>query len=222
MGSSENIAIILLAAGASSRMGDTKQLLPWGKTTLLGHAIQTAKDSAAQSVVVVLGANAKAIRKEIGDYSRDGTPTEEKPSRRNENGDNQAEFVENTDWQSGLGSSISCGIRYIQEKTLVYDAALVVLADQPLIDTEYLNSMMESFVSTQNGIIATAYEKRAGVPALFSQSYFEKLQGLNDDQGAQKIINDPDQAAFVLNPENKTVDIDTKSEYHKLIERLNE
>jgi molybdenum cofactor cytidylyltransferase len=122
MAAPKNIAILILAAGASSRMGRTKQLLPWQDTTLLGSAIRTARDSNAKSVAVVLGANAESIRGRVN-VGR-GVKTD-------------ADFVENTAWETGLGSSIACGTEFLIEKKIVYDGILIMLADQPLIDTEY-------------------------------------------------------------------------------------
>src|SRR5680860_1232621 len=84
-----NIAIVILAAGASSRMGQAKQLLPWEDTTLLGNAIRKAKASDANSVIVVLGANAESIRMEISE--------------------SQIIIIENPIWASGLGTSIARG-----------------------------------------------------------------------------------------------------------------
>lgn len=196
----QNIAILILAAGASSRMGKTKQLLPWEDTTLLGNAIRKAKDTNAKSVVVVLGAHAKSIRREVQE---------------------NVDFVENTIWASGLGSSIACGTEFLMRKRNKTNGILIMLADQPLIDTPYLNSMMSAFDAGQKEIIATAYKNRAGVPALFAKSYFEKLTKLDDDFGAKKIIDRHDADVLVLDPGKKTVDIDTKSEYENIIKSKN-
>lgn len=196
MASSPNIAILILAAGASSRMGRTKQLLPWKNTTLLGNAIHTAKTSRASLVTVVLGANAKSIQKEIAQ--------------------NDIEIIENTVWQSGLGSSIAVGTKFLLKSHPKTNAILVMLADQPLVDADYLNTMLIAFNENGNGV-ATAYKNRAGVPALFPASYFGKLITLGDDFGAQDIINDPNESFSVLEPGIKTRDIDTKSDYEDLI-----
>ncbi|WP_373517677.1 NTP transferase domain-containing protein [Pricia sp.] len=196
----KNIAIIILAAGASSRMGQTKQLLPWKDTTLLGNAIRTAKASDASSVVVVLGANAESIRKEISD--------------------NQIAIVENLVWDLGLGSSIACGTDFLIKKKNKPNGIFIMLADQPLIDTAYLNAMMVAFNPEQDVIIATAYENGAGVPALFSENYYRKLTKLDDDSGAKDLIQSQKENVVVLDLEQKTVDIDTKTDYDNLTRKL--
>lgn len=196
MDSSQNIAILILAAGASSRMGRTKQLLPWENTTLLGNAIRNAKASKANSVLVVLGANAASIQKQIA--HRD------------------IEMVENAEWQSGLGSSIACGTKHLLKSHPKMNAILVMLADQPLIDVPYLNAMMAAFDTSGKGV-ATAYKNKAGVPALFPEFYFANLATLRDDYGAKDIINDPGESFTVVEPGSKTRDIDTRSDYEDLI-----
>ncbi len=197
----KNVAIVILAAGASSRMGRTKQLLPWKDTTLLGNAICKAKASDANSVVVVLGANATQIQIGITE--------------------NDLEIVENKRWASGLGSSIACGTDFLIKKKNRPNGILIMLADQPLIDTAYLNAMMATFNPEQEVIIATAYENRAGVPALFSQNYYKKLTKLDDDSGAKKIIDRHIENVSILNLGQKTVDIDTKSDYEDLTKNWN-
>lgn len=197
MGAFQNIAVLILAAGASSRMGRTKQLLPWEGTTLLGNAIRNARASDAGCVAVVLGANAASIQKQI-------------PK-------NNLEIVENAEWQSGLGSSIACGVKFLLEKYPKKKAILTMLADQPLIDKEYLNTMIAAFNQNGKRIIATAYRNRAGVPALFPESYFEKLATLEDDFGAKNIINGPNEKVLILDPGRKNLDVDTKSDYENLI-----
>lgn len=195
MGTSENIGLLILAAGASSRMGETKQLLSWEDTTLLGNAIQTAKACGTNSVTVVLGANAAIIQKQLVQSS--------------------IQIVENTEWQTGLGSSIACGTKFILQSKPDTEAILVMLADQPLIDTAYLNIMLAAY-SNNDKAVATAYKHKAGVPALFPKSYFRKLLTLDDDYGAKKIINSPSENFLVVEPGLKTRDIDTKSDYEDL------
>ena len=95
-----------------------------------------------------------------------------------------------------------------------------MLADQPLIDAAYLNTMMAGFNPRQEMIIATAYEDRAGVPALFSKDYFKKLAKLDDDFGAKKIMDRDKKKVSILDLGQITVDIDTKSDYEKLNEDL--
>ncbi len=197
----KNVAIVILAAGASSRMGQPKQLLPWKDTTLLGNAIGKATASDAKSVVVVLGANATQIKKGITETA--------------------LEIIENKRWASGLGSSIACGTDFLIKKRNRPNGILIMLADQPFIDTVYLNAMIATFNPDQEVIIATAYKNRAGVPALFSENFYKKLTKLDDDSGAKRIIDRYIENVSILELQQKTVDIDTKSDYEDLTKNFN-
>lgn len=192
-----NIAIVILAAGASTRMeGGIKQLLPWRNTTLLGNAIQNGTASTADDVITVLGAHSKMIRDRI-----------------KENG---FSFIENRNWQSGLGNSIAFGVRHFLDTNNLYDGILIMLADQPLIDVNYLNDMMTAFQDSEKGIVATDYGNRRGVPAIFGTAYFSELCKLNTDYGAKDILKRYNHDVLPIHPDGKEVDVDTVSDYHKL------
>ena len=196
-----NIAILILAAGSSSRMGQPKQLLAWKDTNLLENAIKNALAAQCKVVSVVLGANAKVIRKQISKH--------------------QIEIRDNTSWESGLGSSIVTGVLALLEKNPDIDGILIMLADQPFIDSVYLNLMIKSFLESQKAIVATAYKNRAGVPALFDKMYFDELLQLAiDDQEAKRIINRSKSEVLIIDPKNKSVDVDTPSEYQNLINKV--
>ena len=195
--SAKNITILILAAGASTRMGTPKQLLPWKKGNLLDIAIENASAVCPNRVVVILGANADKIR---------GNST---------NG-SSVQFVFHKNWRLGLGSSISYGVDFIQRSLQNTKAILILLCDQPLIDSEYLNQMVQAYESSAKGIIATEYEKGVGVPAIFDRRYFSNLRKLNEDMGAKKVIQESLNDILSLNPSGKTMDIDTLEDYKKL------
>lgn len=191
-----NIAILILAAGASNRMGVTKQLLPWKHTTLLEHTIETVLKLNIENMFVVLGANIELIHSKIKSYP--------------------IEIIHNINWQNGLGSSIACGVKYIQNLAKTSDGVLIVLADQPFIDVTHLNILIESFFNKKSKIVTTSYNKdKEGVPAIFDASYFKELSNLNDDFGAKELIKN--NKTLSVKASNKIMDIDTKTEYEKLL-----
>lgn len=197
----KNIGILILAAGSSTRMGHPKQLLPWKNTTLVGNAIQNALATRCEAICVVLGANAKLIHKQAIHH-------------------HEIEVIENLAWQSGMGSSIAAGMDFILKKNRDFDGILIMLADQPLIDTDYLNKMITLFYSSTHSIVATAYKNRAGVPALFDKSYFTELAQLTQDYGAKELISQNKNEVLTLDPKEKSIDIDTESEYNQLINKI--
>jgi len=189
-----NIAILILAAGAASRMGSIKQLLPWKTTTLLGNAITNAK-TITNNVYVVLGANAQEIKnKTVAEVT----------------------YINNSDWSSGLGSSIACGVEAIVNKGQ-YAGVLIMLADQPLVDVNYINKLIDLFTKNDKGIIATNYGKKMGVPVIFNKTYFKELRNLKNDFGAKYILKNYNEDIISINPNGKEKDIDTPDDYQELL-----
>jgi len=192
-----NIAVIILAAGASSRMGTPKQLLKWKNTTLLGHALKTAKGINQSKIVVVLGANFELIKAKV-------------------NLDN-CEILKNENWEEGLGKSIATGVSHVLRNDLNIDAVLVMLADQPLIDGAYLNTMIIAYREGAFQIVATSYKNgKQGVPVLFDKAYFQELSQLNDDKGAKAILRKHAANVIVVNATHDVSDIDTIDAYERL------
>jgi len=196
------IAIVILAAGESSRMGERiKQILPWKDSNLLGNALAQAKNTIADASFVVLGAYDEIIKAEVEFEANT--------------------VIQNSNWKSGMGSSIAVAMDYFISKDLNYDAVLLMLADQPKIDTNYLNKMMGNWRGNPNKIITTQYENRSGVPAIFGKEHFEVLQKLNEDFGAKDIISSNEMLVLALNPEGKEIDIDSWQSYQELLTQKN-
>ncbi|MBT8289854.1 MAG: nucleotidyltransferase family protein [Muriicola sp.] len=190
------IATLILAAGSSSRMGRTKQLLPWGNSTLLGNAVSTAHESGLEEVLVVLGAKANTIKATL-----DSMP---------------CQFTVNSDWEEGLGSSIRTGVSHILSSASFPDGILIMLADQPFVNADYLKKLIYHFENGDGGIICSNYGKKLGVPAIFGRKYFTKLQGLGGDEGAGGIIKTHRGDSYSLDAGNIVMDLDTHEDYISL------
>ncbi len=195
MNDQPNIAIIILAAGASTRMGSPKQLLTWGNTTLLNHTIEQAINSKSDAVYVVLGANYTAIKKSIIHK--------------------QATLLHFKNWKEGMGSSIMYGMQNLPPNK--FDGVLVMLADQPQIDTSFLNKLISQFYQKKLSIISTQHKHGSGVPAIFANSYFKKLLRLRGDEGAKQIIANSMDKVLALSPFKIIEDIDTMETYFRLL-----
>ncbi|WP_298475281.1 nucleotidyltransferase family protein [uncultured Maribacter sp.] len=191
-----NIAILILAAGSSSRMNAVKQLLPWKGSTFLGHTIQVAKASSANEIFVVLGAHTDLIKLECKKYA--------------------VEYVLNKNWEEGMGTSIACGITHLSRKKENYDGVLVLVCDQPFINTEYINTVLQASNENVNNIYATKYTHGVGVPALFKSSHFKELRILSKDFGARQILRREKNNIKKITPNFNTTDIDTKKSYDSL------
>ena len=190
-------AVLLLAAGSASRMGRPKQLLKWKNTTILENAIHVVSQLKVEQTVVVLGAHYETIISNI-------------------NKGNHI-VVKNKYWDQGLGNSIAFGVRYIQESFNEIENILILLADQPLIDFNFLNHMVEQHILNENQIVCTAYKnKKLGVPAIFNKLYFEELMQLNSDKGARNILKKYSEELIYINGGDLIQDIDTIDDYNTI------
>ena len=129
------IAMIILAAGESKRMEDTKQLLPWKNTTLLGYAIEQGLVSDVDSVFVILGADSKSILNKIDQTD--------------------IVIINNQNWQKGMGTSIACTMHYFKKESLKFTAVLIALIDQPLLDFKHYNKLIYYYLNSNKNIIST-------------------------------------------------------------------
>jgi len=194
MSAAGEIAILILAAGKSARMGRPKQLLLWKGQPLLRHVAEVALSVPQAAVHVVLGANQELVA-----ASLHGLPVKLCP---------------NDCWQEGMGSSVRAGVRAVLDEKPATSAVLILLCDQPLITTELLQEMIRRH---QEGaeIVAASYRETLGVPALFGASLYPELLALQGDQGAKKIIQrHQEQTAVVPFPE-AGLDLDTFEDYEQ-------
>lgn len=189
----QKTAILILAAGSSSRMRTIKQLLPYKNVTLLGWAIQQAQQSTIKNIFCVLGANKAKIKEQIP----------------------KIEVIYNKNYKEGLSTSIVCGVQHLQQKG--FDSILFMLADQPYVTSEYLNNLVETSKSHPHKIIASFYENTIGVPAVFPKKYFNNLLNLTGDKGAKQLFIKNKADVIKIKPSEKIIDIDTPEEYQNLI-----
>src|SRR4051794_17797705 len=115
------VAAVVLAAGAATRMGTLKQLLPYRGRTLIQHAIDQALQAQFDPVVVVVGAESAAVRSVLASQ--------------------KTAIVENPYWQRGMGSSISAGIQWLLNERAESAAVAILLGDQPLVTASHLKEM---------------------------------------------------------------------------------
>ena len=191
-----NCAAIILAAGKSSRLGKPKQLLRYQNKTLLQHAINTAKLSSIQTIIVVLGSNADLIQNEMDNTG--------------------IRVVINNDWPSGVASTIRCGIQTLTKHDAAIDEVILMVCDQPFVAADLLNTLMEKQKETGTPIIASQYGDTIGTPALFHKQFFPELMELQGDTGAKRIMmQHNDLLATIPFPQGR-IDIDTIDDYKAL------
>lgn len=185
--------VVILAAGASARMGEPKQLLPYEGKPLLLHAVEAALGSAGWPVVVVLGAYAERIRPALARVP--------------------VLIVENPAWPEGMASSIREGIAALQQFSRALDAAVIALCDQPAFSAEVIAQLVAAQRASGCGIVAARYRGRNGAPALFLREHFSALAHLTGEAGARALLNgDPSKIAPVDLPA-LALDLDTPGDF---------
>jgi molybdenum cofactor cytidylyltransferase len=185
--------IIILAAGASSRLGQPKQLLPFQGTTLIQRIVQIALNAICNPVVVVLGANAELIKPRLTRLP--------------------VHIAENPDWAVGLSTSIRTGLQAMLGISPQTEAAIFAVCDQPHLYSGLLLDMIAAADKSGKPIVACAYDHALGTPVLFSKAYFDELLTLNGKEGARKIIQLHPQSVEAIPFPLGIVDIDTMQDY---------
>jgi CTP:molybdopterin cytidylyltransferase MocA len=175
-----SVAAVVLAAGASTRLGEAKQLVRLGGEALLERAVRVAREAGCSPVVVVVGANHVEV---IGsNLLGDAVP------------------VINEGWEEGMASSIRLGVRALQFAARDAEGVLLMTCDQPAVTVKHLGLLM-----ARAEVKASRYAGRNGVPAFFPARYFEKLTELTGDTGARELLAE----ARYEELENGELDVDT-------------
>lgn len=189
---------MILAAGASRRMGCSKQILPWKGSTLLQHAIDQAISSRFDPVVVVLGADRELVE-----------------SRTDLTG---IHSVFNSKWEEGMASSIAAGLRELLELKPDLSSVLILLSDQPLLDFKYYNRLLNKYLTEKNKIVASSYSGQLGVPVLFDRAYFDELLALRGEKGAKALLRLNESEVVSIDAGAQAVDLDTEEKYRHYYE----
>jgi|SRR4028119_2472151 molybdenum cofactor cytidylyltransferase len=193
---SSNIGLIILAAGASTRMGTPKQLLLYRGRSFVHYITEVAIASVCQPIAVVLGANAEQIKPEISQLP--------------------VQIVENQQWAEGMSSSIRVGLEAVLAGNQNIEAVAIALCDQPFVSSRTLDRIVEGFHLTSKPIVASEYAGTLGVPVLFSRPLFSKLMDLKNTEGAKQLIKKHiHEVCSVPFPEG-AIDIDTPEDYEQL------
>jgi len=186
--------IIILAAGSSSRLGTAKQNLVYKDETLLQRAIKAAQGTGCYPIIVVLGANIGVI-----------IPTVESLP---------ATIIYNDDWQQGMSSSIRLGISELQKNPAKISSVILMLCDQPFVNTGLLNQLILS--ATKNSIVVCAYNSGIGPPVFFDGYYFPELLLLQGNDGAKEVILKYEDHITTIPFPFGNIDIDTTDDFERL------
>lgn len=194
------IGIIILAAGASTRLGTPKQLLPYRGQSLLRHTTEVAIASGCCPIVVVLGVQVERLEAEVQQLP--------------------VYVVENSHWADGMSSSIQTGLTILQSIHPPVKAVVMLLCDQPFVSASLVHQLIEVHHRTGKPIVASEYAGIVGVPALFSHVLFPVLMTLQADRGARYVIQTRVQAVARVPFPLGAIDIDTPSDYEQFLHTI--
>lgn len=189
--------LVILAAGPSSRLGQPKQRLVYKGKTLLEYTVEAALNSECEHVIVILGAYAEKIQSDI----------------------ENANFIScyNSEWEEGMASSIRLGIATLQETRPDMSDVIIAVSDQPFVNFELLNQLIDKKAETGKGIIACSYNNTFGVPVLFDKKFFPELLSLQGQEGAKKLLIKHSKSVAAISFPLGENDIDTIEDYEALI-----
>lgn len=188
------IAAVILAAGGSARFGYPKQLLTHQGENLVRRAAIAAINAKLNPVIVVLGAYASTIMQQLA-------------------GLDAVTIVENATWMEGQATSLLLGIEAATSAGA--DAVLVMLADQPLIDSDALAKLIGMF-DEKHRLVASHYSGTIGAPAIFGSEFFNDLKRLSGDHGAGKWLRERGEEVTKVDLAEAATDIDTPDDLKHL------
>jgi len=202
---SSRVVGIILAAGTGSRMGRTKQLLPFKGRPLLTHTIEQGLSAGLAPLILVLGHRADKIQARLSPFSLD--------------------LVINKDYQSGMSSSIRAGLERLNHlKGNPFRGALFLLGDQPLVNSETIQTILTEAGKFPGKIIIPTFRGRRGNPVYFDQCFFDPLRQLSGDTGGRDLFRQFPRAIHKLpvNTPGICLDVDTPKDYERLCQRTKE
>lgn len=186
----EKIALLIVAAGVSKRLGQPKQLVRKNNITLLENSMNTAIESKVGDIFLVLGANADLILKETQITD--------------------CQIIINENWQKGMGESIAFGLKKIVALKN-YSGVIVSVADQPFLTSTILQKVKEK-VSGEQIIIKSKYEEGSGPPVYFSRHFFEEMTSLTGDDGAKPLVKKYKEQVMSIDFLKGNIDIDKQED----------
>jgi len=187
------ISAILLAAGQSKRMSRPKMILPWRDTTVIGYVLKTLMDAGLKDISVITGGHQQEVKQAILSL----------PVR----------IVYNPDFEKGeMISSIITGLKSLEEQT---EAALIVLGDQPQIEPEIVENIVDTYHQRGEKIIVPSYRMHRGHPWLLHRSFWNEIFALGKGKSMRDFLSRREKEIYYLNVDTSSViqDLDTPDDY---------
>lgn len=188
---------VVIAAGASYRMGSPKALLKLSDKTFLQHIVDVLRSAGVGEIVVVLGAEAEVIQGTMSWF--DG------------------EIIMNRNWERGQLTSINAGIEALSKRDL--EGALVWPVDHPIISSQLVVDLLKADHESRKRIVIPVYRGRRGHPVVFGSGMFEELRNADLSVGARQVVRSHEKDTHEVQTEEEGVvlNIDTPEDYKEEI-----
>lgn len=189
---------IVLAAGMSRRLGRPKQLLDVAGKPLVRHVVECCLASHLDTVIVVTGHEASAVHDALADLD--------------------VVFAFNPAFATGQASSLAAGLTVASAGA---DAVVIALGDQPFIEPQVIDGLIDARRSRRASIAMAAYGDDRGHPVLFGQELFRELRDITGDQGGRAVIHRHREDVVLVPAQSNLIplDVDTEEAYQLLLER---
>lgn len=188
---------VLLAAGPSTRLGQSKQLVRIDGEALVRRSAGLLLDLDVDYVTVVTGYGADKVAAELEDL--------------------QLGIVYNRDWQQGMGSSINCGARNMPQGV---DGVLVMVCDQWRLERGDLRGLVEAWASDISNIYVSCWDEGdafiSGPPVIFPRKLIPELKGMHPSRGARQLIDRHMNLTEFVKMENAVFDLDRPEDLERL------
>ena len=188
----KSVSAVILAAGASSRMGKQKLELEIGGKNLTTIVLENVEASTANEIILVI----KPDHVLIDDLEHPGIKT-----------------VINEKWQTGQSSSMKAGLETVNPEA---EAVIFLMADQPMVTPEIINKLLLTFYETDKPIVAPLYNGQKGAPVLFNKSMFDDLRMIEGDMGGRDLLNKYPVEYVEIDSPLAGIDVDTPEDYQRL------
>ena len=189
---SHSHAVVVLAAGGSTRLGQPKQLLTRDGETLVHRSVRLALETSPAQVLVIVGANAELISAGVGDL--------------------QCEVVPNSEWQSGMAGSLHIAGAHLSASV---QSVLVLVCDQPALERRHLDALLEGARTTDAGCAATVHDDALGVPAVVPRDWFDFVQVVGDRGFGARLGQQRAAGVFEMDAPELGMDIDSPDDLAK-------
>ena len=180
---------IILAAGRSSRMGFPKALATVEGVPLISQQVKVGYRAGAETVVVVTGYHECRIRRTLGAM------------------DNDVEFVRNPDPSGDQTSSMKRALESVGTDR----GAVMALVDHPVVSPEPIRAVIPMEPTSSCHVRVPSYDARRGHPPFFSPAFLERIDGMDRDQGINRLYREDDVTVEDVPVETSTVLVDLDS-----------